>query len=174
MSTGTASPANDKFFYDLYLAGYYEINFKLGLVRNAKTKKVYRRGPNGYVEVPKKTDGGKKGILSHRLIWMAHNGRLIRPGYEINHKDGDKSNCRPGNLEEATPSQNSIHARQTGLRLSIKGRRSEKRLLSDKQVTWARKAHKTGKVSTRQLSLKFDMAMQSVRDMLKGKLYADV
>lgn len=177
MSTGKASQDNDRFFYELYLAGFYEVNFRRGLVRNAKTKKVYRRGPCGYVEVPKKvrteTGFGKRCILSHRLIWMAYHKRVIRKGYDINHKDGDKSNCRPDNLEEATPSQNATHAVETGLRKSRVGQRARNRVLTNAQVHWARRMFNKG-AKAKELRQKLGVSKQTFYSMINGSLYTDV
>ncbi len=38
--------------------------------------------------------------LVHRWVWKKHNGRWPRLGYHIHHKDGDKYNNNPNNLEE--------------------------------------------------------------------------
>jgi hypothetical protein len=41
-----------------------------------------------------------KSSLVHRWIWKQANGRWPRPGYHIHHKDGNKKNNNPENLEE--------------------------------------------------------------------------
>lgn len=41
---------------------------------------------------------GAKNCLVHRLMWEAFNG-IIPEGYEVHHKDGDRSNCTLDNLE---------------------------------------------------------------------------
>jgi len=50
----------------------------------------------------------------HALVLAAFIGPR-RPGMEINHIDGDKSNNHVGNLEYATRRQNIDHAMRTGL-----------------------------------------------------------
>ena len=50
----------------------------------------------------------------HTLVARAFLGE--RPeGYVVNHKDGDKNNSRPGNLEYVTRADNQYHALETGL-----------------------------------------------------------
>lgn len=70
---------------------------------------------NGYVFYPLTRDGKTRQFLAHRLVAEAF---VPNPnGYgEINHKDGDKENNTPGNLEWCTRSQNNKHAVDTGLR----------------------------------------------------------
>lgn len=51
----------------------------------------------------------------HDLVCSAFHGE--RPtGYHCNHKDGDKLNNHPGNLEWVTPSENTYHAVRLGLK----------------------------------------------------------
>jgi hypothetical protein len=53
---------------------------------------------------------GMRGIAgAHRLVWFYFNGR-IPSGLTINHKDGNKHNNHPANLELATHSEQSLHA----------------------------------------------------------------
>ena len=49
----------------------------------------------------------------HRLVASLFIGE--QPGYEINHKDGNKDNNAVSNLEYVTHEQNRIHAIKTGL-----------------------------------------------------------
>lgn len=52
---------------------------------------------------------------AHRLVWEALHGP-IDAGKSINHRDGVKTNNRPDNLEQATPSEQIRHAYAIGLR----------------------------------------------------------
>ena len=51
-------------------------------------------------------------ILSHRIVWLFHNG-LIPKEFEINHKNGDKADNRLVNLELMTRSENVKHGFDT-------------------------------------------------------------
>lgn len=62
--------------------------------------------------------GHKKHFSIHQLVCLAFHGfppsRIIQ--YEVNHKDGNKHNNIPSNLEWVTRSENTIHALMSGLR----------------------------------------------------------
>lgn len=68
-----------------------------------KTKK------NGYQEVSLSLPNGQKSFYVHRLIAFAFLGEIPN-GYNVNHKDGNKSNNSIQNLEIVTYSQNSKHS----------------------------------------------------------------
>lgn len=75
---------------------------------------------SGYVVVHLRTNGVSKVYAVHRLI-----GRVFCSGYkeglDINHKNGNKKDNKPENLEWVTRSENILHAYRTGLRKSSKG-----------------------------------------------------
>lgn len=52
----------------------------------------------------------------HHLVCLAFHGKPQSDDYEVNHKDGDKHNNRPSNLEWVTRSENLTEAYITGLR----------------------------------------------------------
>lgn len=52
----------------------------------------------------------------HRIVCEAFHPNLGGKS-QVNHKDGDKLNCHPANLEWVTQSENAIHAVATGLRV---------------------------------------------------------
>jgi hypothetical protein len=54
----------------------------------------------------------------HRLVYIAFKG-AIPEGYEINHRDGDKTNNSLGNLEIVTHYENIKHAQRLGLRAAV-------------------------------------------------------
>jgi hypothetical protein len=55
-------------------------------------------------------------VLIHRLVALAFLPAPERPGMEVNHMDGVKTNCAVTNLEWATARDNTEHAIRTGLR----------------------------------------------------------
>lgn len=73
----------------------------------------------GYLRV-KLYDGvvrrGRK-VLVHRLVAAAYLPPAPSDDHQINHKDGDKGNNTPGNLEWSTCVENINHAIDTGLRV---------------------------------------------------------
>lgn len=70
--------------------------------------------PSGYPTVTLCRDGIRKCYTVHSLIAAAFLGN--RPeNCVINHKDGNKKNNTPSNLEYCTQLENRNHARRTGL-----------------------------------------------------------
>lgn len=94
--------------YRRAFSGYHFSNFGRILGRKGVGKGDIDR--NGYVRVVIE----HKHYMLHRLI-----GHLWVDGYRrglvINHKDGNKQNNRPENLEWVTQKQNIAHSHRTGL-----------------------------------------------------------
>ncbi|WP_299129697.1 HNH endonuclease [uncultured Amaricoccus sp.] len=51
----------------------------------------------------------RRHYMAHRVIWALANGRW--PTAQVDHRDGDPQNNRPGNLREATRSENNRNMR---------------------------------------------------------------
>ena len=75
---------------------------------------------NGYISMRIRNNGIVFRESLHRLVATAFHGQ--HDDLVVNHKDGDKMNNIPKNLEFVTYSQNTIHAYDTGLR--PRGKRS--------------------------------------------------
>lgn len=73
-------------------------------------------GKPGYMSVGfRMPDGKTKRKYVHRLVaWAYVSNPSGKP--EVNHKDGDKTNNLPENLEWCTKSENHLHAHATGLK----------------------------------------------------------
>ena len=72
----------------------------------------------GYWQLSLRKDKRIKHIRPHRHIYEAFYGR-IPEGYQINHKDGNKTNNKLNNLELMTNSENTKHGYDNGLYHSI-------------------------------------------------------
>lgn len=70
---------------------------------------------NGYRYASLSKDGHAKVFRVHRLVAFAFIGDPPSPEYQVNHKDGNKTNNTVENLEWVTPRDNTLHARRTGL-----------------------------------------------------------
>ncbi len=78
--------------------------------------------------------GGLFRCLIHRAVWFVKFGE-IPEGYEVNHKDGEKSRNGWRNLELATSEQNQAHAVAMGLVVHPRGRAMSSRAkLSEESV----------------------------------------
>lgn len=86
--------------------------FKKGhLPKNHKPVGTERTTKDGYIE--RKTQEPNKWELLHRIVWKEHNGEIPK-GFNIQFKDGDKTNCTIENLyiisrREQLVTQNSCH-----------------------------------------------------------------
>jgi hypothetical protein len=102
--------------------GHYSVS-SFGRVRRevaGKSTKIgrflkHRVRPDGYNEVHLSFKKKSKLIYVQRLVAVCFMG-IKDKGYEINHKDGNKSNNRLENLEYVTRKDNIIHAIRNGLR----------------------------------------------------------
>lgn len=87
--------------------------FKKGhLPKNHKPVGTERTTKDGYIE--RKTQDPNKWELLHRIVWREHNGEIPK-GYNIQFKDGDRTNCNIENLylisrRDQMTTKNSIHA----------------------------------------------------------------
>jgi hypothetical protein len=52
----------------------------------------------GYPCVTLPARGGRRPHLLHRVVYERHHGP-VPPGWEVHHRDGDRANYSPGNLE---------------------------------------------------------------------------
>lgn len=97
--------------------GLYEVS-DTGIVRGVKSGKTlkYAYTYNGYRRVSIYRDAKKKTVMVHRLVAMSFLGLPPSEHYQINHKDGDKTNNTVSNLEWCTPSENVKHSFTIGIR----------------------------------------------------------
>lgn len=71
---------------------------------------------NGYLGIVVWSKGKQFLSLAHRVVWTILVGE-IPSGMDLNHKDGNKKNNNPANLEVVTRGENLKHAAHTGLRV---------------------------------------------------------
>lgn len=107
-----------------FLNGRYEVSDH-GRIRRAIAGKRTRIGRvralqknrNGYLHcvVCVGPTGKPKDLRVHIAVAYAFLGAPVGDKRYVNHKDGDKTNNRPGNLEWCTFRENILHARKMGL-----------------------------------------------------------
>ena len=101
--------SSELLFFELVDAGQFSIDDDGAIWRhNGKTRRAEKKGR--YPQIGFGPASDRKYVYAHRIVWMWANGRPIPEGMEINHRDGDKQNWHPNNLELVTRSQNGRHA----------------------------------------------------------------
>lgn len=63
---------------------------------------------SGYLQVRVMIDYSRAHALAHRMVWRHFHGQ-IPAGQTINHKNGNRADNHPDNLELATASEQAIH-----------------------------------------------------------------
>jgi hypothetical protein len=111
-------------------------------------------------------------VRVHRVVYEAFCGP-IPVGYEVNHIDGDKQNNRPANLELTTHRANIAHAIQIGL-IDQNGQKNHQAKLTGATVSIIRAMHAKGKFGYIKLGKIFGIASGTVRDILKGRTWAEI
>ena len=144
----------------------YEVS-SLGKVRNVMTGRVLKPGFSGdheYLQVTLSNSKVKRYLL-HRVVAIAF---IPNPENkpEVNHKDGDKTNCNVDNLEWVTSSENQIHATMNGLQ------RPQSKLTAD-DVREIRKLSAKG-YSQRKVANMFDVGKNAIQSILEGRTWTHV
>lgn len=87
--------------------------------RNKKLLKLVK-SEKGYLYVRLYKDAKQFTFRAHRLVYSTHVGK-IPDGFEINHKNGVKSDNRVENLEVCTHFDNMQHAKKNGFIICRRG-----------------------------------------------------
>jgi hypothetical protein len=105
----------EDFFVSQVLSGRLIVTVD-GRIMNAKTGNEIRAlRKDGYIQISlKDLEAGKiRTMQAHRLVYRIFHGK-IGSEYIINHKDFNKVNNNPDNLEKVTHKENNDHAAKNG------------------------------------------------------------
>jgi hypothetical protein len=109
--------------------------------------------------------GRRKGFHVHALVAGAFLGP--RPGRcQINHKDGDKHNNRPANLEYVTADANMAHAKKSGLILARAAHPRAK--LTEDNVATIRRLYASG-VSQADIARQIGRHPATINHVVRGR-----
>jgi len=109
--------------------------------------------------------------LAHRLVWQYFFGD-IPDRLCINHKNGEKTDNHPTNLELVTYSENRKHGFRTGL-INQDGERNPRATLTNEQAKKIREDYATGKVLQIEIALDLNIPYQTVSRVIRGEVYSD-
>jgi HNH endonuclease/Helix-turn-helix domain of resolvase len=110
----------------------------------------------------------------HRLIAAAFLGPRP-PGNQIDHKDGNKKNWLPENLEYVTPAENIRRSWRAGtrkIRPKHYGEKAPAAKLTNEQAAIIRQLANQG-TSISQLARRFSLSRASIRDIVHGRSYSE-
>ena len=122
----------------------------------------------GYPFKPLQTTHGPVMVRIHRLVGYAF---LYQPGCEnlqINHKDGNKTNNHYWNLEWVTPSENSIHAVNSGLR------NYNNRKYTNKEVVNVCELLEEGKLTIPQIAIELNLPEHFVSSIQRKEAHVEI
>lgn len=152
-------------------AGYWASSGGRLRGRRGAVLRPSRHKRTGYLTVSISLDGVIRTRLVHRLVAAAFYGPCPN-GLEVNHKDGNKINCQPENLEYVTKQRNRQHAYEVGLQVSQKGERVHNSKLTDDAVREMRRL--AGSMTQREMARRFGVAQQTVSKAICGDKWRHV
>lgn len=116
----------------------------------------------------------RKRFFVHILVAMAFLGP-IPEGYEVNHKNGDKTNPRLDNLEYMTHSENFIHALTVlGVGPDNSGSRNGQAVLHESDVLKIRELYATEQFYQRELAAQFGVSQSVITDIVNFRKWKHV
>lgn len=107
----------------------------------------------------------RRSYLAHRLIAAAFHGPCP-VGKEVNHKNGNKTDNRPQNLEYVTKGENEHHAHVTGLKSHL-GEKNPLARLTEQLVTECRERYAKG-VSQAQMARELGISQPGLSLAIRG------
>lgn len=146
-----------------------------GAVLNTKTGNRIGSNKSGYWRISARDGVGRSwSIAVHRLVWLAHNGKIPR-NRVINHKDGNKLNCSLENLEIETFSGNTKHAYEMGLATISHAQKRKVALrtckLTMEQAVLIRSLKKDSNTTYTALAKDFGVSRATIKRVVEGLTY---
>lgn len=133
-----------------------------------------KSSPDGYPRVLFHHQGQRLKVSAHRIVWIVTNRRPIPEAMEINHKDGNKANAHPSNLELVTRAENVRHA------IRVLGKKRKARLgtdnaqakLTEAQVMEIRGLAAAKALTQREIAARFGLTQSAVSAIVLRKSWA--
>ena len=121
-----------------------------------------------YLTVRGSIDGKRYSGFAHRLVWQYFHGD-IPDGLTINHKDGNKINNHPDNLELATYTEQSKHCYHVLKKRSQVGEKNNSSKLKDDDVKKIIELYETKKYTQLEIANMFGIVHQHVSRLINGE-----
>jgi hypothetical protein len=116
---------------------------------------------------------GKKNIRVHSLVAESFIGP--RPdGYDVNHKNGVKSDNRASNLEYCTESENTKHSFDNSLQIPMRGESHYRTSLTEEDVQQIIRLAKEGGISQAKIADMFGLKQQAISKIKLGLRWTSI
>lgn len=158
----------------------------LGRVRRVGAKggvtpgKIIQAHPErgGYLRVLMRDAPRRKHVLVHRMVALAFLGHPPgqvgrgRLDFQVNHKNGIKTDNRPDNLEWVTHLENKRHG--VGLGLFARGEDRASAKLTDEKIREIRARYAAGEVGAPTLGREYGVSTHYVQNIIRRRRWAHV
>lgn len=167
-----ANLENDAFYLSLIDEGALKVT-KSGRAYNLLTGKEIATSKMGYRKLSWSNPVTKKiiQIQLHRLVWITFKGPFSDDDIQVNHVDGDKTNCRLGNLESTNNLGNVRHAIANDLIFIPKGDDRPNATWTDEEVLKLRRRFLKELTTPMKVAKQFNVSCSTASWMLRGKTY---
>lgn len=145
------------------------LRYSGGIPKRSASPKIISIFPmiDGYMRVSLQRCAKCSQQFAHRIIALAFLGP-IEVGMQVNHKDGNKKNNAPENLEYCTQSENIRHAYRTGLIRDKRGDDHHNTILSELDLCLLRVELAFGKKKQGQLAKEYGIAESTLSAIKHG------
>lgn len=126
----------------------------------------------GYLRVMLQNEGDRQRFHIHRLVARAFLGEPPTDEHEINHKDANKQNNRPENLEWVTRQENLEHQQENDL--VLKGRDNGRAKVTEEAVKDIRRLYDTGDWTQAELAEQFGVNQSMVSKIVRRENWKHV
>lgn len=174
---------NEEFVIRLVKRGDFEIDSEGRIWRVAQkiqyggmkpvAKRRAERDRAGYLAVGGFIDGKRRDAAAHRLVWKHFYGEIPRE-MVINHKNGNKQDNRPSNLEVVTTAENNIHAFRVLHTRNGKGVNHSQHKIQDEDVRTIRNLRNRHGLRLKVIAGIFGVSEATVCVIAKGKHWSHV
>lgn len=113
----------------------------------------------GYQQILLCRDGIHASGLVHRLVAEAFLGAPPTTKHQVNHRNFDKADNRPENLEWVTQTENNRYSSKVIPRLRGESNRSK---LTEEDVRYIRRRYQTGQITLKYLASMFGVSSQTI------------
>ena len=160
---------HEALFLELVDRGLFSIEDNGAIWRhnNGNRRRAEKKGR--YLQVGFYPADDRRYVYAHRVVYLWASGRDIPEGMQVNHRDGDKHNNHPDNLELVTRSQNGLHAtRELGVN---RGEKHGAARLTRQQVEEIRAATDTTQA---ELATEYGVHHTTISLIVSGKTWKHV